>query len=615
MNIKNVTELDFDQIKANLKAFLSSQDKFSDYDFDGSGMNILLDVLAYNTQYNALLAHMNINEAFLDTAQLRANVVSHAKALGYIPRSARTADAYLTVVVTGNGDSTDPAQLQIPRGTTFQGLVGSKQYTFVTNEAFTALKDAFSKYTFNIIAKQGEIKTYSYRVNTNIPNQKFVIPDNNIDTTTLIVQVRPSLTSTDYDLYDFYTNIITLEPETKAYFLQENYNGKYEIYFGDGALSYQPATGNIVDIAFISTNGEEANGAANFSINSTIEGYSNIAISRTTGFTRTSSGTEKETTDSIKFNAPKVFSAQNRAVTTEDYKILLQNEFDFIQDINVWGGDVYDPPQYGKVLISVKPYSIDYLSQTDQTTLKQFLQSKNVGSITADVINPDYTYITMDVFFKYNPNNTSRTLQQLRNDVRDSIISYDDENLGRFDGVLRYSKLLRAIDNTDPGIMNSWVRLKMHKHVAPTTNVKSDYNLKFASPIYLTSTNDYTISSNTFTYAGATCDLIDIPDTNDYPNRIIQIRNVSSGAIVNRSAGSIYPNQGRVILRQLIIESSDVILIFVTPNSNDIAPKYNQIVQIEFDETPGISVTGEEDLIATLGAQGAAVYTTFPRHG
>jgi hypothetical protein len=614
MNIKNVTELDFDQIKLNLKAFLSAQDKFADYDFDGSSMNILLDILAYNTQYNALLAHMNINEAFLDTAQLRANVVSHAKSLGYTPRSSRTADAYLTVVVTGDGDSEDPAQLQIPRGTVFQGLVGNKQYSFVTNEAFTALKDANSKYTFNIIAKQGEIKTYSYRINGNIPNQKYIIPDLNIDTTTLIVQVRPSLTSDEYQLYDNYVNIITLEPETKAYFLQENYNGNYEIYFGDGNLSFKPGSGQIVDIAFVSTAGEEGNGASSFSINSTIGGYSNINIARTTGFARTSSGTAKETTASIKFNAPKVFSAQNRAVTAEDYKILLQNEFDFIQDINVWGGDVYDPPQYGKVLLSVKPFGADFISETNKQILTQFLQSKNVGSVTAEVLNPDYTYITMDVFFKYNPNQTSKTLQQLEDDVRQALIDYDAETLNQFDGVLRYSNMLRSIDNADQGIMNSFARLKMHKHVTPVTNVKTDYDMKFASPIYITATNDYTISSNKFTYESVTCDLIDIPDPNDFPNRIVQIRNVNSDAIVNAAAGVIYPLQGRVLLSEIIIQSSTVLLVFVTPNSNDIAPKYNQIIQIEFDETPGITVTGEEDLIATLGAQGAATYTTFPRH-
>ena len=614
MNIKNVTELDFDQIKLNLKAFLSAQDKFADYDFDGSSMNILLDILAYNTQYNALLAHMNINEAFLDTAQLRANVVSHAKSLGYTPRSSRTADAYLTVVVTGNGDLEDPAQLQIPRGTVFQGLVGNKQYSFVTNEAFTALKDANSKYTFNITAKQGEIKTYSYRINGNIPNQKYIIPDLNIDTTTLIVQVRPSLTSDEYQLYDNYVNIITLEPETKAYFLQENYNGNYEIYFGDGNLSFKPGSGQIVDIAFVSTDGEEGNGASSFSINSTIGGYSNINISRTSGFTRTSSGTAKETTASIKFNAPKVFSAQNRAVTAEDYKILLQNEFDFIQDINVWGGDVYDPPQYGKVLLSVKPYDTDFISETNKEILTQFLQSKNVGSVTAEILNPDYTYITIDVFFKYNPNQTSKTLQQLEDDVRQALIDYDEETLNKFDGVLRYSNMLRAIDNADQGIMNSFARLKMHKHIAPVTNVKTDYDMIFASPIYITATNDYTISSNKFTYESATCDLVDIPDPNDFPNRIVQIRNVNSGAIVNAAAGIIYPLQGRVVLSEITIQSTAVLLIFVTPNSNDIAPKYNQIIQIEFDETPGITVTGEEDLIATLGAQGAATYTTFPRH-
>jgi len=613
MNIKNVTELDFDQIKANLKAFLSAQDKFADYDFDGSSISVLLDLLAYNTQYNAMLAHMNINEAFLDTAQLRSSVISHAKSLGYTPRSSKTADAYLTVIVTG--DSEGEAQLEIPRGTVFQGLVGNTQYSFVTNESYLANKDPFNKYTFTIMAKEGSIKTYSYRVNTAIPNQKFILPDNNIDTSTLIVQVRQSLTSSQYDIYTYYTNIITLEPETKAYFLQENYNSQYEIYFGDGVLSYAPPTGNIVDVAYIATSGEAANGATNFSINSTIGGYSNISVTRQSGFSRTISGSEKESTDSIKFSAPKVFSAQNRAVTTEDYKAILQNEFDFIQDISIWGGDVNDPPVYGKVFISVKPYESDYISTTYKTILSQFLTGKNVGSITPEIINPDYTYITMDVFFKYNPNATSRSKQQLESAVRQSIIDYDAQYLGKFEGVLRYSKLLTAIDNTDPGIMNSFARMYMHKHLSPATNIISDYTLQFSSPIYLNATSEYTISSNTFTYLGIVCELIDIPDTNNFPNRIIQIRNASTRAVINANAGTIYPLEGIVKLNQIRFESTGIVLIFVTPNSNDIAPKFNQIVNIEFDETPGITITGEEDLIATLGAQGAASYTTFSRHG
>ena len=613
MNIKNVTELDFDQIKTNLKAFLSTQDKFSDYDFDGASINILLDLLSYNTQYNALLAHMNINEAFLDTAQMRPNIVSHAKSLGYTPRSARTSDAYLTVVVTG--DSSGLSQLQIPRGTVFQGLVGNSQYSFVTNESFLANKDAFNKYTFNVIAKEGTIKTYSYRVNNSRPNQKFILPDLTVDTSTVIVQVRQSIASTANEIYTHYTNIVSLEPETKAYFLQENYSGNFEIYFGDGYLSFNPPTGNIVDVAYISTNGSDGNGAANFSINGTVGGYSGISVVRQSGFNVTNSGAEKESSESIKFSAPKVFSAQNRAVTAEDYKSILQNEFDFIQDISVWGGDVNDPPVYGKVFISVKPYGVDYISTTNKTVLAQFLSGKNVGSITAEILNPDYTYITMDVFFKYDNNATSRTKQQLEAAVRQSLINYDAESLGKFEGVLRYSKMLRAIDDTDPGIMNSFARMSMHKHLNPSTNVLSDYVLKFSSQIYLNSTDEYTMSSNTFTYNNITSDLVDIPDVNNYPERIIQIRNASTKAIIRQNVGRIYPLSGIVKLNGIIIESKAPILIFVTPNSNDIAPKFNQVINIEFNEIPGVTVTGEEDLIASLGAQGAALYTTFNRHG
>ena len=610
-NIKNVTELDFDQIKVNLKAYLSGQDKFADYDFDGSGMAVLLDILAYNTQYNALLAHSNANESFLDTAQMRANVVSHAKSLGYVPASSKSSEAMIDVTIIGPTDS--PVTITMPRGTVFSGLIGSKQFTFVTNESYTTSKNILNRYVFeNISVFEGEIETFTYRSNGLIPNQKFKIPTNKVDTSTLVVAVRDSVTSAVSEIYTYFNNILDVKSDSRVYFLQEGYGGEYEVYFGDDVIGKKPGTGQIVDIAYIKTNGAEANGASTFTTDSTIAGLSGAVATVSTGFIKTFSGADREDIDSIKFNAPKAFQSQNRAVTSIDYNAILKLEYDFIEDISVWGGEVNEPPTYGKVFISIKPKTGDYLSATTKSIVNRFLSTKNVGSITTEIVNPDFTYITMNVFFKYDPNSTARSKTQLEIAVNDAIINYNDVNLEKFDGVLRFSKLLKAIDSADKGILNSTVRLKMHKHVSVVTGEIRDYNIKFSSPIYQTSTTETTISSSEFTYDGQECELSDIPSTT-FPNRIIQIRNATTKAIINAAAGTIIPTTGMVNLTQVKVDSVAALLIFVDPNSNDIAPKFNQLVSIEKDETPGIVVTGEEDTIATLGSVGASSYTTFSR--
>ena len=611
-NIKNVTELDFDQIKMNLKAYLSAQDKFADYDFDGSGMSILLDVLAYNTQYNALLAHTNANEAFLDSAQLRANVVSHAKALGYVPSSTTAAQA--TINVVARGINTTPNSVTMPRGTVFQGLIGNKQYTFVTNASYTASKDIQNFFYFNNVELyEGVIETFSYRVNNRVENQKFKIPTEQVDVATLLVSVRSSVTSTIAEIYTYYNNILDVKSDSKVYYLQESYDGQYEIYFGDGVIGQKPGTGQIVDIAYIKTNGKEANGISSFTINSSLGGLTNIVVSAAPGFTKTQTGSDRESVDSIRFNAPMAFSTQNRAVTSIDYRAILNAEFDFIEDISVWGGEVNVPPTYGKVFISIKPFSGEFLSTTTKQIVNRFLSSKNVGSITTEIVNPDYTFISMDVFFKYDPNNTAKTKAQLEAAVRQTIVDYNDTVLEKFDGVLRYSKLLKAIDNTDKGILNSFARIKMHKHVPVRTGVSTNYIINFSSPIYITNTTEQTLSSSTFSYEGQICELTDI-SSEVYPNRIVQIRNYNTKAIVNNNAGTIEPVEGIVRLINVRINSIEPLLVFASPDSNDIAPKFNQLVSIELDDTPGVTVTGEEDTIATLGSVGAASYTTFSRH-
>jgi len=611
--IKNVTELDFDQIKTNLKAYLSSQEKFNDYDFDGAGLNVLLDVLSYNTQYNALLSHMVANEAYLDTAQIRSNVVSRAKDLGYIPQSNVAATALLKVTVTGDADSA--ATLQITKGTTFSGQIGSEQKDFVTNKSYIATKNSSNQYVFdNVTIHEGRLNTLSYRVDNRIERQKFKIDDSKIDTSTMLVRSRESLTSSDYRTFTKYTNLLDVTSDTRVYFLQENFEGKYEFYFGDNILGLKPDTGEIVELTYISTNGVDGNGAKTFTINGSIGGFTSILVERATGFDKTVNGTNRESIESIKFNAPKLFAAQNRAVTSEDYKTILNANYDFIQDISVWGGEVNDPPLYGKVFISIKPVDADFLTDATKDGISSFLANKNVGSVTVEIEDPDYTYITGTVLFKYDPNNTDRTQAQLEASVRDAITSYNSTKLGKFDGVLRYSELLRVIDNVDDGILNSFARLEMHKHVTPVTNVASNYTVKFSAPIYITEEDEATLRSNTFTVNQTEVTLSDIPVGDGTNNRTVQLLSAATGDVVSANVGTLYPEKGLLEITNINVTSTDTIFIYCNPDSYDIAPKFNQLVSLELDETPGITITGEQDTIAILGSSGAANYTTFSKH-
>ena len=609
--IKNVTELDFDQIKSNLKVFLSSQDKFNDYDFDGSGLNVLLDVLAYNTQYNALLAHMATNESFLDSAQLRQNVVSHAKSLGYLPKSRRCSSANLQLVVTG--DAEGAFDIQIPRWSAFSSIIGNKVYNFITEDSYTSKRDTNNQYTFNsIIVKEGKVKTVSYRV-TGESSQKFAISDSTIDTSTLDIKIRDSLTASEYVSYTHYKDISEINTQSKVYFIQENSNGMYEFYFGDGILGYKPTVGQVVEISYISTNGIEGNGAKTFSSQISVGGYTSISI-QNNSLVSSNNGTEKEDINSIKYNAPKLFSAQNRAVTAEDYVSILKAEFDFIEDISIWGGETASPPVYGKVFMSIKPIYGYSLSLDAKNTVNNFLTRKNVGSITTEILDPDYTFISMDVSFKYNSNETNLSQDQLESGVRAAIISYNDNELEKFDGVLRFSNLLNKIDNVDQGILNTAITLKMHKHIIPSVNQQVNYLLKFSAPLYRSTSIETVITSSQFTYNGETAQLYDTLIVGDVTKRKVFIKSAFSNLILNPNAGYTYPDKGIVELNAITFQSVDEIMVFCDPNSNDIAPKFNQLVSIEYDNTPGINITSEEDTIAMLGSTAAGTYTTFSRH-
>ncbi len=612
-NLK-VTELDFDQIKTNLKNFLKTQSEFNDYDFDGSGMSVLLDVLAYNTHYNAMNAHFSLNEAFLDSAQIRGNVVTRAKLLGYIPRSILSARAIVDIVVNAAGEDSVPTTLTLQRGTKFNTLNSAgEEFQFVVLDNHTATVSN-NTFTFsNISIAEGTFKTLKYRVDNDIENQKFQISDQDADTSTLRVRVQDNEESTAFDIYTQFESLKNVNSETKTYYLQENSNEFFEIYFGDGVTGYKPINNNIVTLDYIFTNGKDANNANTFTKVDNIDGFSNITV---TTVIAAAGGVDPETTESIRFNAPLTFTSQNRAVTSDDYSAIIKKSFTNIDSISTWGGEDNDPPDYGKAYIAIKPLTSTVLTTAEKDQIKDtILKGKNVVSITPEILDPNFTFLELDVFFKYNPNLTDRSSSDLQSVVRDTISDYNFNNLNKFDGVFRHSQLLKSIDNADPSIQNSTVRPRMFQNIAATTNqATNNFNLTFTSPFYQSGdSTKHILSSTAFKIAGDTDDHFfgDIPITGSTKRTIIVFKSVSgSNVTIIPSAGEIDVDKGTITLNSFAPSTNTTIRITVVPNSLDLAPKRDQLLSIDQQR---VTITPEVDTISVSGSSGSIRYTTTPR--
>jgi hypothetical protein len=614
-NLK-VTELDFFQIRENLKTYLKAQSKFQDYDFEGSGMSVLLDLLAYNTHYNAINANMAMNEIFLDSAQLRNNVVSHSKMLGYVPRSVTAPFAYLDVTV--NAPTGTPSTLTIDRGTEFTTTVDGSQYTYTVLEAVSISPFAGVYQFANLKISEGTLKTFSFTVDSFDLLQYFEIPDANVDTSTLVVKVKPNSSTTDYDIYTIAKNFVDISSTTRAYFLQESKDGKYEVYFGDGIVGKNLQAGNVVEVEWLSTNGALSNGASEFTLASTIQGNTNVTIDT---LYKAAGGGEREEIDSIKFNAPLSYVAQNRVVTPEDYKAAIINNYPNIETVSVWGGEENDPPDYGKAYISIKPKNAEALTLTEKQFIKdQILKTRNVVSITPELIDPEYTYIKLEVFFKYDPNLTNKTAGELRQAVSNVISNYNNTELKKFDGVFRYSKLSRLIDAADPSILNNTIRVYMQKRFVPEIGTAQKYTLTFSSPLYTSNSNEKIISSTGFTYNGFTQFLQDLPQSDETAtdadgSHTLQIYRLvgDTKQVTVVNAGYLIASEGILVITAFNPSAitGSYMAITAMPNANDIAPKRNQLLQIDMALT---TITPEVDTIATGGTIAGIGYATTPRH-
>lgn len=476
-----ITNLDFTSIKSSLKTFLSQQDTLKDYNFDGSALSVLVDLLAYNTQYNAYYLNMVANEMFLDSAVLRNSVVSHAKMLNYTPKSAVAPKATVNLVVNQVTTST----LTLPKFTEFiSEAIDGINYTFVTTDATTVNVVANTATFSDAVISQGIPSSYSYTVNTTTnPQQIFEIPDTNIDTSTLLVSIQESSSNLNFQTYTQASNYLELTPTSKVYFLQEGMNGNYQIYFGDDILGKALVDGNIVNITYISTNGTAAFGANSFAIMSSVGGFSNTVV---TSASSASNGADKETITSIKYTAPKAYAAQGRAVTKEDYIYLIQNNSTNlpIDSVSVWGGEENDPPVYGQIFCAIKPSGGYTLTTTQkQKLIQEVIKPISVLTVTPTIVDPDYTYVRIDTKVLYDPRKTTLNAGQIKQSVISAINAFSQQTLNTFNSTFKTPTLITTIQNANPSIITNESNIRLQKKFYPRLNSRTTYYLNFGVPL------------------------------------------------------------------------------------------------------------------------------------
>ena len=602
-----ITDLDFDTVKSNFKTFLSQQSTFSDYNFEGSGMSVLMDLLAYNTHYLAFHANMLANEMFIDTSVTRASAVSHAKALGYTPTSMKS--SYSTVTITVSDVPISQTSLTMPAGTAFNTVVNDVEYQFVTIADSTSTSDSGIFSFSDVVVYEGTRVQYQYTVNSSNLEQQFIIPSASVDTSTLVVRVQTSGSDTTTTTYSLNSDYSTLSSSSTVYFLQEVENGQFEIYFGDGTVGKKPIDGNIVILDYVVTNGDVADGASTFTAASTIGGYPNISVTTVSSAT---GGGASETVDSIKFNAPLKYAAQGRAVTPDDYKSILPSVYSNIKSVQVWGGEDNDPAIYGRVYISIKPNAGTSLTTTTKNTIISSLKKYNVASVTPVIVDPETLLLVLTTTVKYNPTLTEKSKTDITALATSSISTFDTNNLQKFDSVFRHSNLLKALDDSDVSILSSTVALKLKRNVTPTLSASTKYTVNFNNAAYHPSTGwSQTVVESSGFYLSGNTNLQYIDDDGSGIVRTFYLLGGTTKTITNSTAGTINYTTGEVVLTAFnitgVANSDGTLSVTIKPNSNDVIPVRNQVIEID---TANSVTTAEIDTYAEGTSTAGVGYTT-----
>ena len=607
-----VTELDFDQIKDNLKIFLKQQDEFKDYDFEGSGFNILLDTLAYNTHYLAFNANMLANEMFLDSASLRSSVVSHAKTLGYEVQSPRAAKATINVSI-----KTSQASITMPAWTKFTTNYDGTTYNFVTANDIQKFKFGNSVNYDSIFVYEGTYVTTRYTVDTSNLEQRFLLRDNRADTSTLTVKVQNSSSDSTTTTYTKATDITQLTGDSTVYFLQEVEGGKFEVYFGDGVVSKAAEDGNIIILTYVVSNKTQANGAFQFTPPGSIGGETDITVSTVL---RAEGGAEAESIKSIKLNAPLDYATQGRAVTTSDYEVLVKRLFAQTQAVSVFGGEdgSFDPslgvswtPEYGKVFISVKSTTGANLTTTQKNQLINDLSQYTVASITPVIVDPDTTFIRLGITYNYDTSATTKLTSDLDAAINTVLTNYNTGTLQTFNSQYRASEVQRLIDEADTSILNNTTTVKLSKFFTPSIGDTTSYYIPFNNALlhpedgYLAASGGVLTSSGFKVGTDTTTEFFFDDDGEGNLRRYALVGTTRS--YFDSQAGTIDYTSGAIRINNINVTAvsdvdgatSEQIRIVITPSANDIVPVRNQILEIDFVNT---TINGKADTEAASGS-------------
>jgi len=609
----NVTELDFDTIKGNLKTFLRNQDQFTDYDFEGSGLSNILDLLAYNTHYNAVYANVLANEMFIDSADLRNSIVSHAKHVGYTPQSATSPIAYLDLTVVGATGNT----LTAARGTTFQTTVDSVTYNYLVKDDTTITPSA-GVYSFSSLpVYEGTLVTNKYTVDTANADQRFLIANELADTTTLKVTVQNSSADSTTATYTLATDLADVTGTSTVYYLEGAEDSQHEVFFGDGVLGKSLSTGNIVTLSYIVTNADDSNGATTFSLSGNVGGFTNVTV---TTATNSAGGATAESANSIRFNAPKSWTTQNRTVTARDYESKVKQIFTNAKSVQVWGGEDHDTPVYGRVYISINPKVGTSLTEAKKTDIILQLKDFNVMSITPVIVDPTTTYLQLVVDVKYDAKSTTKSKDTIKSLVTSAITTYNSDELQEFDQMFRHSKFISTMNKVDTSILSNITTVKLHKSFTATTTAATTYTINLNNALYNphsghNATAGGILSSSAFTING---DVTNDYYLNDDGDGNVRIYYLSAGTKIytNNTLGTVNYTTGQIVLNALYITSvgdvdgatSTDVRLTIIPNSVDTIPVRNQLLAI--DETNS-TVTVSADTFETTSGIGYTTATSY----
>ena len=608
MTIITSTSLDFDQIKAALKTKLQQSSQFTDYDFEASGLSNILDVLAFNTHVNGLIANIAVNESFLNSAQLRASVVSHAETIGYFPSSKTASHGTVNLSVATSDTITTTAS--IPANTTFSGTIGDVTYTFQNLESLTAVNDGSGNFSFqtssgstNINIFQGTQKTKTFLVGDTTEEQVYIIPDEEIDKTTLRVNVFDTNTSSTFNSFINVEDVVRITSDSRIFIIRETPNGFFELIFGEGnVLGKSPIAGNKIVASYLASVGADANGVTSFTADNNLTiGGTDYPITVTT-VSNSGGGDEKESLTSIKRNAPLVFSSQQRLVTAQDYEAIIGQKFNqLIENVSAWGGEDNVPPEFGKVYLSLDFF--DGTSEAQKTVTKNSIENEisanlAIMSIGVEFVDPIDIFLEINVNFEFDPELTNLTVQTVQDNIKAQVVSFFNDNLGTFNKVFRQSNLIATIDQLSPAILNSSMQVKIQSGFTPAVNVTADYEIPFPVALFNVDDDTRAIQTTSFTFQGSTCIIRSVLNSTT-----LEIFDTTNGVVLVDNIGSHTPSTGLVNIRGFApsaFSGSSIRVSALPANQQTIRPLRNYILNLDSSLTTASGKTDFQNTEVSL---------------